>query len=51
MAHRIAIMQPYFVPYLGYFRLFQQVDQFVMYDWRAVSCREACSLQSGADTG
>lgn len=32
MAHRIAIMQPYFVPYLGYFRLFQQVDQFVMYD-------------------
>lgn len=32
MAHRIAIMQPYFVPYLGYFRLFQQVDQFVIYD-------------------
>lgn len=32
MALTIAIMQPYFVPYLGYFRLFQHVDQFVIYD-------------------
>ncbi len=29
---RIAIMQPYFVPYLGYFRLFSQADLFVIYD-------------------
>ena len=29
---RIAIMQPYFIPYAGYFRLFQSVDLFVVYD-------------------
>lgn len=29
---RIAIMQPYFFPYLGYFRLFAQADEFVLYD-------------------
>lgn len=29
---RIAIMQPYFLPYAGYFRLFQQTDLFVIYD-------------------
>ncbi|MGB0934616.1 MAG: WbqC family protein [Alphaproteobacteria bacterium] len=29
---RIAIMQPYFAPYAGYFRLFDQTDLFVMYD-------------------
>jgi len=29
---RIAIMQPYFVPYAGYFRLFAQADLFVIYD-------------------
>lgn len=28
----IAIMQPYFIPYLGYFRLINHVDQFVVYD-------------------
>jgi hypothetical protein len=28
----IAIMQPYFVPYLGYFRLFAASDLFVIYD-------------------
>lgn len=28
----IAIMQPYFVPYAGYFRLFQVADVFVAYD-------------------
>ena len=29
---RIAVMQPYFFPYLGYFRLFSQADEFVIYD-------------------
>jgi len=29
---KIAIMQPYFAPYVGYFRLFCAVDLFVIYD-------------------
>ncbi len=29
---RIAIMQPYFLPYIGYFQLIQKVDKFVVYD-------------------
>ncbi len=29
---RIAIMQPYFAPYAGYFRLFAAADLFVIYD-------------------
>lgn len=29
---RIAIMQPYFIPYAGYFRLFCAADLFVIYD-------------------
>jgi len=29
---RIAVMQPYFFPYAGYFRLFAQVDEFVLFD-------------------
>jgi len=28
----IAIMQPYFLPYIGYFQLINAVDQFVVYD-------------------
>ena len=28
----VAIMQPYFFPYLGYFQLVQSVDHFVFYD-------------------
>ena len=28
----IAIMQPYFIPYAGYFRLFAASDLFVIYD-------------------
>jgi hypothetical protein len=28
----VAIMQPYFVPYAGYFRLFAASDRFVIYD-------------------
>lgn len=31
-APRIAIMQPYFFPYLGYFQLMAAVDRFVVYD-------------------
>lgn len=29
---KVAIMQPYFFPYLGYFQLINSVDLFVMYD-------------------
>ncbi|GLI08714.1 hypothetical protein YDYSG_47460 [Paenibacillus tyrfis] len=29
---RIAIMQPYFLPYIGYFQLINAVDVFVIYD-------------------
>jgi hypothetical protein len=29
---RVAIMQPYFFPYAGYFRLFAAVDEFVIFD-------------------
>ena len=29
---KIAIMQPYFFPYIGYFQLINVVDQFVIYD-------------------
>ncbi len=29
---RLAIMQPYFLPYSGYFQLIQSVDRFVIYD-------------------
>ncbi|HIC7211143.1 WbqC family protein [Burkholderia stabilis] len=29
---KIAIMQPYFLPYIGYFQLIEAVDQFVVYD-------------------
>ncbi|MFC4721182.1 WbqC family protein [Geojedonia litorea] len=29
---RVAIMQPYFLPYIGYFQLIKSVDVFVVYD-------------------
>jgi hypothetical protein len=29
---KLAIMQPYFVPYIGYFQLINLVDRFVIYD-------------------
>ena len=29
---RVAIMQPYFFPYIGYFQLIHAVDKFVIYD-------------------
>src|SRR5690606_20872075 len=29
---RVAIMQPYFLPYIGYFQMIKAVDVFVFYD-------------------
>lgn len=29
---KVAIMQPYFLPYLGYFSLIKQTDQFILFD-------------------
>jgi len=29
---KIGIMQPYFLPYIGYFQLIQSVDRFIVYD-------------------
>ncbi len=29
---KLAIMQPYFLPFSGYFQLLQTVDRFVVYD-------------------
>lgn len=29
---KIAIMQPYFLPYIGYFQLIKSVDKFIIYD-------------------
>lgn len=29
---KIAIMQPYFMPYIGYFQLINSVDEFIIYD-------------------
>ena len=29
---KVAVMQPYFLPYLGYFHLMDAVDEFVVYD-------------------
>jgi transcriptional regulator NrdR family protein len=31
-SHKVAIMQPYFLPYIGYFQLINAVDLFVLYD-------------------
>lgn len=32
VAMKIAIMQPYLLPYIGYFQLIAAVDRFVVYD-------------------
>ena len=29
---KLGIMQPYFMPYLGYFALVKHVDQFILFD-------------------
>src|SRR5215469_12595064 len=31
-ARRVALMQPYFFPYPRYFRLFAEVDEFIIHD-------------------
>jgi WbqC-like protein family len=32
LTKRVAVMQPYFFPYAGYYRLFAAVDEFVIFD-------------------
>lgn len=32
MGKKVAIMQPYFLPYIGYFHLIKSVDEFIIYD-------------------
>jgi hypothetical protein len=32
VAMKVAIMQPYFFPYIGYFQLIESVDLFILYD-------------------
>lgn len=32
MGKKVAIMQPYFFPYIGYFHLINSVDEFIIYD-------------------
>jgi hypothetical protein len=32
LSMKLAIMQPYFFPYIGYFQLIASVDQFIVYD-------------------
>jgi len=32
MSKKVAIMQPYFLPYIGYFQLVNSVDEFIIYD-------------------
>jgi hypothetical protein len=32
MTKRLAIMQPYFLPYMGYWQLINDVDEFIVYD-------------------
>lgn len=50
---KIGIMQPYFLPYIGYFQLMDMVDEFVIYDniefSRASWIRRNRMLQNGKD--
>jgi WbqC-like protein family len=51
---KVAIMQPYFLPYIGYFQLINAVDVFVVYDNIQFSKKgwfhRNRMLQNGADT-
>ena len=51
---KIGIMQPYFLPYIGYFQLMDMVDEFVIYDniefSRASWIRRNRMLQNGEDS-
>ncbi|WP_313114925.1 WbqC family protein [Aequorivita sediminis] len=50
---KIGIMQPYFLPYIGYFQLMEMVDEFVIYDniefSKASWIRRNRMLQNGKD--
>ena len=50
---KIGIMQPYFLPYIGYFQLMNMVDEFVIYDniefSKASWTRRNRMLQNGKD--
>jgi|SRR5690554_369 len=50
---KIGIMQPYFLPYIGYFQLMNMVDEFVIYDniefSKASWIRRNRMLQNGKD--
>lgn len=50
---KIGIMQPYFLPYIGYFQLIEMVDEFVIYDniefSKASWIRRNRMLQNGKD--
>lgn len=50
---KIGIMQPYFLPYIGYFQLLNMVDEFVIYDniefSKASWIRRNRMLQNGKD--
>lgn len=50
---KIGIMQPYFLPYIGYFQLLDMVDEFVIYDniefSKASWIRRNRMLQNGKD--
>lgn len=48
---RIAVMQPYFFPYLGYFRLFADADEFVVYDCVQLPRRGRVHRTQVASTG
>ena len=48
---KLAIMQPYFLPYVGYFQLMAAVDLFIVYDnikymsvWRAGYVRQCVGM-------
>src|SRR5258708_5474397 len=36
---KVAVMQPYFLPYIGYFQLIGSVDLFIIYDSVVEVCR------------
>jgi hypothetical protein len=45
---KLAIMQPYFFPYIGYWQLIHAVDRFVAYDmW---TTKDYCLLSNGVLT-
>ena len=37
---KLGIMQPYFMPYIGYFQLIKAVDKYVVYDLSLIHISE-----------